>query len=769
MKTGLKRLISLVLVVVIAASSFGVAAQAADDYHVQENFKNLQFERYDLTNAYAVMDDIQTLMTDTKNWEEVSYYINQLYYVIYDLQTYRTFAYIRYTQDITNETYDEDYQYMQSEYSEYVFKFRDIIKAVLKSSCGDLLSENMTQETVDSYLNDDSSSTSVTELLADETELQNEYNTAVNESYTVNIDGMNFSKSLLPQLYSLGSITYDEYVNYMTEIYQKENAAVGKIFLELLSDRTKLAKALGKDSYIDYMYESYGRDYSAEETEELCAAVKKYIVPIYTELAADVDSNAYYSVNSTPEEKLSQLTKIIDEQYPDLGEALDYMLQYDMYDIAVSDTKQDTAYTTEMVGFGAPFLFMNPTGTFWDFSALTHEFGHYYASYTLGFEDELNSNIDVSEIHSNSLELLFTNNYEELFGTEQGRELAYSTLIDALNGVIQGCMINEFESEVYSDPDMTLTEMNKLYNDLIVDYGLGETSSSGERYSWVEISHIFLAPMYYISYAVSEVPALEIWSESLSDPEGATEAYEELVASGYDSGYLKLLEQCDLDSPFDEATISGLADTLEENISELKSMPFTDLNNHWAKTSVEDLYRLGVINGTTGTSFSPNNNMTRGMLVTVLGRLMNADTSATSDFTDVDKSIYYSPYVAWAQSENIVSGIGSSLFAPQSNVTREQLAKIICNYLTEYGYKQPNSSALTYADSGSISTWAQESVSVMEQTGIMTGKSGSTFAPKASATRAEVCTAISRMLDYIEKVTTAESEYVSQTNEASNS
>lgn len=90
----------------------------------------------------------------------------------------------------------------------------------------------------------------------------------------------------------------------------------------------------------------------------------------------------------------------------------------------------------------------------------------------------------------------------------------------------------------------------------------------------------------------------------------------------------------------------------------------------------------------TATTFSPNKGMTRGMFVTVLGRMAGADISAyntQSQFADVDSKMYYNAYVNWAAANKIVSGVDASHFNPNALITREQAAVIMNNYLTATG------------------------------------------------------------------------------------
>lgn len=177
------------------------------------------------------------------------------------------------------------------------------------------------------------------------------------------------------------------------------------------------------------------------------------------------------------------------------------------------------------------------------------------------------------------------------------------------------------------------------------------------------------------------------------------------------------------------------------------SEKFTDVNTHWAKDNIDYVVGRGLFSGTSDQTFSPNTAMSRGMMVTVLGRLAGADVSSykTSSFTDVKKDSYYLPYIEWAYKKGIVNGVGNNQFAPDKAVTREEMAVILQNYAKATGYTlSVTQTSVTFADSSRISSYAKDAVKAMLQSGIMTGDQNNRFNPKACATRAEVAAVVQR-------------------------
>lgn len=176
---------------------------------------------------------------------------------------------------------------------------------------------------------------------------------------------------------------------------------------------------------------------------------------------------------------------------------------------------------------------------------------------------------------------------------------------------------------------------------------------------------------------------------------------------------------------------------------------FIDIINHWAKESIDYVVNRGLLNGTTEKTFEPNTVMTRGMLVTALGRLANVNTKeyTTSSIKDVKANSTFSPYIEWAYEKGSVRDTGNGKFEPDRAITREEIAVIFANFASATGYTLPVIHAkTTYTDDASIGNSYKFAVTAMHQAGIMMGGSGNKFNPKLSATRGELSTMIHRYI-----------------------
>ena len=168
----------------------------------------------------------------------------------------------------------------------------------------------------------------------------------------------------------------------------------------------------------------------------------------------------------------------------------------------------------------------------------------------------------------------------------------------------------------------------------------------------------------------------------------------------------------------------------------------------WYADAVEYVAANGLMDGVGERRFAPNDALTRAMFVTVLGRLVQineADYTSVS-FTDVTPGSWYAPYVEWAAQQNIVNGMDSGRFEPNTPITREQMATIIARYVQSTGKALPTiTDPVTLRDMNAVSDWARDGVELMRTTGIISGDERGYFNPRGLATRAQAATVFMRL------------------------
>ncbi len=172
---------------------------------------------------------------------------------------------------------------------------------------------------------------------------------------------------------------------------------------------------------------------------------------------------------------------------------------------------------------------------------------------------------------------------------------------------------------------------------------------------------------------------------------------------------------------------------------------FTDVKTSMYADSVDFLYNRGITTGMTTTTFSPDTNVTRGQFVTFLYRAAGSPTvTAANSFTDVTSSDYYYNAVRWAVKEGITNGRSATIFDPNANVTYQEIMTFLYRYdVTYLGHAGTLGSSSYVYDFAKVDTWAQNAVKWAVNKGIFT--SGN-LNPTTAGTRANVALYMHRML-----------------------
>lgn len=180
----------------------------------------------------------------------------------------------------------------------------------------------------------------------------------------------------------------------------------------------------------------------------------------------------------------------------------------------------------------------------------------------------------------------------------------------------------------------------------------------------------------------------------------------------------------------------------------VRNLPFTDVvRGDWFFDDVRYVYETGLMNGVTATRFAPYASTTRGMIVTILYR-MEGQPAVSRDcpFTDVASGSYYERAITWAAANGIVTGHSSTIFAPDANITREQLAAILYRYAVYKGLDVSvgeNTNILSYEDFASLSEYAIPAMQWACGAGILYGFGGSLL-PDAPANRLQAAAILHR-------------------------
>lgn len=162
---------------------------------------------------------------------------------------------------------------------------------------------------------------------------------------------------------------------------------------------------------------------------------------------------------------------------------------------------------------------------------------------------------------------------------------------------------------------------------------------------------------------------------------------------------------------------------------------FYDLDaSRWYHEAIDWAYSLGLMNGTTKSTFGPNAAATRAQTWTMLARIAGQDTRRSSTWYEVGQK--------WAMNLGITDGTN-----PMGSLTREQLAAMLYRYV---GSPAVNGT-LTFTDSANVSAWARNAMIWAVQNGILDGVGGNRLNPKGTTTRAQAAAIFMRFSKLINK------------------
>lgn len=168
---------------------------------------------------------------------------------------------------------------------------------------------------------------------------------------------------------------------------------------------------------------------------------------------------------------------------------------------------------------------------------------------------------------------------------------------------------------------------------------------------------------------------------------------------------------------------------------------FVDCVNHWSRPNIDTLYSLGIVNGVTDTTFCPDNTITVGeflkMIVEATGQTVGSAVEGTN---------WATPYYAAAVKAGIIpDGMDLKVTDLDKAITREEMAALVSGGAKAAG-KTLDPTPVSFTDASSISAWATNYVYEAANLGIIDGYDDQSFQPQGTATRAEACAMLARLV-----------------------
>lgn len=522
---------------------------------------------------------LEAAVTDTANADQVDALIDEMEDMARRMMANDVIANIYATLDAENQDYNDLVTYYEDLAVDLNDKIQQTYRMIAESECSEVLHARVEdEEEWQDILEYEPMTDEQKELVSRETELSLKYDELYIADYTVTIKGTDYDMDTITEGYEAGKITVEEYFTGFSDLLSQRNQAMGELFLELVEVRTQIAQSYGYDNYADYAYaEIYDRDYTPEDLEEYRRQVIEYIVPLehdlYDMLMGDASFDAMWDAEMSEQECLDNLERYLPEISDDMLISYRYMVDHGMCDLSIDERKAPGGYTTQIYVYNAPFMFNCADGTISDMGTLIHEFGHYNQMYFASEDEWLYSynNLDVAEIHSQGLELLFLDYSEDIYG-ENAYAVQLYTLMNMAYACVEGVKEDAFQYAVYSNPEgLTVEKLNEIYYDCCEEYGALDFNNSyylgmygfmasDEISEWVEIPHTFQSPLYYVSYSVSMAAVEELWDVILDDREEGIDVYLDLVERGLVDSYTDVLQDVGLNNPIENPRFEVYAD-----------------------------------------------------------------------------------------------------------------------------------------------------------------------------------------------------------------
>jgi len=362
------------------------------------------------------------------------------------------------------------------------------------------------------------------------------------------------------------------------------------ILTELVDTRIALARANGFDRYVDYINLEKGRHgYGQQELLAFCEQVKRDLVPLYAELnrrqagrlgltkLASYDADLIFpDGNAKPIGDGPTLLEAAKEMYDQLGEEIGGLYR-EMADHGYIDV---TASPHKITGMGfcdalhtlkIPYIFGNCNGSIHDTTTLTHEMGHAYQMWLCmnrqPVPDFVDMPNDVVQIPSKAMEQ-FTAPFAELF-FDDGDKFRYHHTQYVVREICAFCAIHEYEDWLYAHPGAAPAErasvflqINRTYSPGIDDTEMEDLTQQGS--ALFRSMGVYMFPGYLISYALSDMGALEFRVRAEEDFPAAWADYRALCMAGGSLDYGALLRAAHLSTAYAPGTVARAADCLRK-------------------------------------------------------------------------------------------------------------------------------------------------------------------------------------------------------------
>ena len=389
--------------------------------------------------------------------------------------------------------------------------------------------------------------------------------------------------------------TRKEAYEVLGKTLQAHSAQLDGLFDQLVHIRDRMAKKMGYQNFVELGYHRMGRlCYGPEEVKGFRENVRRDIVPLVARLRTEiakqlgVDTLMLYDYDlifpegdPVPQGGKEAIFAAAKEMYHSMSEEtgafIDFMLATEAFDVESRKNKWGGGYCTSFPAYHQPFILANFNGTAGDVDVVTHEAGHAFADYKTAdnrYVVELGvGGMETAETHSMSMEF-FAWPYMDRFFGEDATRYRFMHLLDALSFLPYGTIVDDFQRQVYENPQWTPEERKAAWRQLEADFRPHITFEGipylEEGTRWQYQMHIYETPFYYIDYCLAQTAALQFLLEAQKDYNDAFRRYVRFLSQGGEKVFTDLLQEAGLRSPFQAGALQQVAQESEALLRQLE-------------------------------------------------------------------------------------------------------------------------------------------------------------------------------------------------------
>ncbi|MBW9157863.1 M3 family oligoendopeptidase [Clostridium tagluense] len=551
-------------------------------------FTEMQYKRPDMKELVVNFTQLLTEFNTCASFDDANSIMVKINDLRGDLESMEELVGIRHTIDTTDAFYEGEQDFIDENMPIYQGLVAKYYGALINSKFRPELEEKWGKQLFNmATLNIKTFSPEIIEDLQMENKLSSEY-TKLIASAKIMFEGEERTLSqLTPFRLSTDRDMRKRANEAKYDFFSENETKLDEIYDGLVKVRTKIAKKLGYENFVQLGYDRMLRsDYNAEMVANYRKQVEEVIVPMATKLRErqckrlDLAHLYYYdegisfkSGNAKPHGNPGWIVnngkKMYEELSKETGEFFNFMINNELMNLESKKGKAGGGYCTFIGKYKSPFIFSNFNGTSGDVDVLTHEAGHAFQAYCSRNYAVPEYNFptnEAAEIHSMSMEFL-TWPWMNLFFEEEELKYKFNHLSEALLFLPYGVTVDEFQHFVYNNPEASPTERKLAWREIEKKY-LPHRDYAGNDYLerggfWYQQGHIFGSPFYYIDYTLAQVCAFQFFKKANDNRENAMADYMNLCAAGGSKSFLGLVELANLKSPFDDGCIKSVINDIK--------------------------------------------------------------------------------------------------------------------------------------------------------------------------------------------------------------